>query len=95
MEKTKAISLMSALAQSTRLGAFSLLARARPDGLTAGSLAEKLGTPANTMSAHLLILSQAGLVSSRRAGRNIYYKSCPEAVRRLSIFLTTAASGDC
>ena len=88
MEKTKAITVMSALAQPTRLAVFTLLARAGAGGMTAGGLAQKIGTPANTMSAHLLILSQAGLVTSRRSGRNILYEGNSDGVRKLIVFLT-------
>ena len=87
MEKTEAISAMSALAQPTRLAAFSLLAQAGPEGVTAGRLAAQTGTPANTMSAHLLILTHAGLVTSRRQGRNIYYEATPGAIEVLVMFL--------
>ena len=82
-----AIQLMSALAQSTRLEVFMQLARARPDGLSAGALAARLGTPANTMSAHLAILSRAGLISSVKNGRQIIYNAEPAAVRDLALFL--------
>lgn len=78
---------MSALAQPTRLSTFGLLSRAGSDGMTAGDLASKTGTRANTMSAHLLILTQAGLTSSRRAGRNIFYTVVPNAVLHLLSFL--------
>jgi ArsR family transcriptional regulator len=87
VEKMKAITVMSALAQPTRLAVFSLLTRAGEQGMTAGELAEKTGTPANTMSSHLTILSQAGLATSRRAGRNIFYRALPEAIRQLTVFL--------
>ena len=80
------IIVMSALAQPTRLAVFSLLARAGEGGLSAGELAERTGTPSNTMSAHLTILSQAGLAKSRRAGRNIFYRAVPNAVRQLTVF---------
>ena len=82
-----AIAVMSALAQPTRLSVFCLLARAGIEGLTAGAVAEQTGTPANTMSTHLTILSHAGLISSRRAGRNIIYRALPDAVRELTVFL--------
>ena len=82
-----AIQLMSALAQPTRLEVFMQLARARPDGLSAGALAARLGTPANTMSAHLAILSRAGLISSVKTGRQIIYNAEPAAVRDLALFL--------
>lgn len=93
METTIAIAVMSALAQPTRLAVFSILAGAGDDGLTAGDLAERTATPANTMSAHLLILARAGLVEPRRAGRNIFYAARAEGVRELAKFLSDAASG--
>jgi ArsR family transcriptional regulator len=89
MEKMRAITVMSALAQPTRLAVFSLLARADEEGMTAGELAERTGTPANTMSAHLAILTQAGLATSRKAGRNKFYRALPTAVRQLATFLIT------
>lgn len=90
-----AIAVMSALAQPTRLTVFSLLARAGDDGLTAGELAERTATPANTMSAHLAILSQAGLATSRRAGRNIFYSAVADAVRQLTVFLIKDCCDGC
>jgi ArsR family transcriptional regulator, arsenate/arsenite/antimonite-responsive transcriptional repressor len=95
MEKMKAITVMSALAQPTRLAVFSLLARAGEEGMTAGDLAERTGTPANTMSSHLTILSQAGLATSRRAGRNIFYRAVPEAIRQLAVFLIKDCCDGC
>lgn len=83
----KAITVMSALAQPTRLAVFSLLARAGAEGMTTGDLAETTGTPANTMSSHLTILSHAGLATSRREGRNIFYRALPDAIRQLTVFL--------
>jgi len=83
----QAIQIMSALAQQTRLQVFAELARAAPDGLSAGAIAERTSTPANTMSAHLAILSRAGLVTSTRSGRSIVYKAVEEAVRGLVAFL--------
>lgn len=83
----KAIEVMSALAQPTRLEVFTHLARARPDGLAPGALAERIGTPASTMSVHLTILSRAGLISSTKSGRSIIYKADPDAVRDLALFL--------
>lgn len=91
----KAIGVMSALAQPTRLAVFSLLARAGEDGMTAGDLAEQTGTPSNTMSSHLAILSHAGLATSRRAGRNIFYRALPDAIRQLTVFLIKDCCDGC
>ena len=55
--------------------------------LHAGDLADRTGTPANTMSSHLTILSRAGLATAHRAGRNIFYRPVPEVIRQLTVFL--------
>lgn len=88
VEKIQAIQIMSALAQPTRLEVFTQLARARPDGLAAGELAKRVGTPANTMSVHLAILNRAGLISSEKVGRNTIFRAEPDAIHELALFLT-------
>ena len=85
-----AMQMMSALAQATRLNVFTILAGQQPEGLSAGEIAAKSNTPANTMSAHLAILSRAGLVSSSKKGRVVTYYACPSAVRDLCVFLEKA-----
>lgn len=75
MEKESAILALAALAQSTRLDVFHLLVRHEPDGLPAGEIAAALAVPQNTMSAHLAVLSRAGLVAARRVGRSIVYRA--------------------
>ena len=73
MDKMNAIKALSALAQESRLEAFRLLVRRGPEGMAAGDIARMLEVPHNTLSAHLAILTNAGLVVSRRAGRSIIY----------------------
>lgn len=85
-----AMQMMSALAQATRLNVFTILAGQQPEGLSAGEIAAKSNTPANTMSAHLAILSRAGLVTSTKKGRVVTYTARPDAVRELCAFLTKA-----
>ena len=87
MESSKAIEALAALAQPTRLDAFRLLVRREPDGLAAGEVADRLGTPQNTMSAHLAVLARAGLVQGARYGRSIRYRADLDAVRALTLFL--------
>lgn len=87
MEEMLAIQALSALANASRLGVFRLLVRAGPDGISAGDIAQAVGTPANTMSGHLAILARAGLVASRRDGRTIYYALSVEGVRALFGYL--------
>jgi ArsR family transcriptional regulator len=75
MESEQAILALAALAQSTRLEVFRLLAKHEPDGLAAGDIARTLAVPQNTMSSHLAILSRAGLVSAQRISRSIVYRA--------------------
>ena len=72
---TIAVESLSALAHEGRLKVFRLLVSAGPEGLAAGDIARRLGTPPNTLSANLALLSHAGLVQSRRDGRSIIYSA--------------------
>jgi DNA-binding transcriptional ArsR family regulator len=82
-----AIAALSALAHEGRLAAFRLLVQAGPDGLPAGEIARRTGTLPNTLSANLAILSQAGLVASRRAGRSIIYVALTDRMAALMAYL--------
>lgn len=93
MEKENIILALAALAQSTRLDAFRLLVRHEPEGLAAGDIARALAVPQNTMSAHLNVLSRAGLVSSRRKSRVIAYRAEIEKLRELTLFLVEDCCG--
>lgn len=87
MDTTTAIHMMSALAQPTRMNVFQELAKHQPGGLPVGELAALVGTPPNTMSTQLAILSRAGLVASRRTGRVVTYVVRAEAIREMASFL--------
>ena len=93
METDTAIKRLSALAQESRLEVFRLLVKAGPDGMAAGDIARAMGTPANTLSAQLLTLANAGLVRARRDGRSIIYAVNFDAMRDLLSFLTEDCCG--
>ena len=78
---------LSALAQESRLNAFRLLVQAGPEGIAAGEIARELEIPHNTLSSHLSILVNAGLVESRREGRSIIYSIDFDGTRELLSFL--------
>lgn len=84
MEMKNAVATLSALAQPTRLRVYQLLTRHGSDGLTAGEIAKLADTAANTMSAHLAILSRAGLVVSERRGREVVYRAKSAGLRQLT-----------
>jgi DNA-binding transcriptional ArsR family regulator len=87
MESEPAILALAALAQPTRLEAFRLLVRSEPDGLAAGAVADRLAVPANTMSAHLGVLSRAGLIRAQRRSRSIVYRADLDRLGDLVLFL--------
>ncbi|HET7314852.1 helix-turn-helix transcriptional regulator [Salinisphaera sp.] len=75
MDEKNAIERFSALAQETRIAAFRLLVRHEPNGLPAGEIARLLNVPHNTMSAHLAVLTRAGLTVPQRQSRSIIYRA--------------------
>jgi DNA-binding transcriptional ArsR family regulator len=93
MEAGAAIRQLSAIAQEARLEVFRLLVKAGPEGMAAGDIAKRLDTPANTLSAQLLVLSNAGLVRARRDGRSIIYAMNFDAMRELLVFLMEDCCG--
>lgn len=93
METSRVVAALSALAQETRLSVFRLLVRAGPVGLPAGSISKELGVVASTLSHHLGLLEQAGLVRSLRRGRNVIYTCDIDGVRSLLRFLVEDCCG--
>lgn len=87
MQLPVAVDALSALAHASRLAVFRLLVRAGPDGLAAGEVAREVGLLPNTLSTHLAILGNAGLVRSRREGRSIIYAADYDGMRDLLGFL--------
>jgi ArsR family transcriptional regulator, arsenate/arsenite/antimonite-responsive transcriptional repressor len=87
MDISTATKTLSALSQPTRLEAFRLLVRCGSEGLPAGEIARALDIPHNTMSSHLTILVNAGIITSRRKGRSIIYSIDFEGTRELLSFL--------
>lgn len=85
-----ALQIMSALAQSTRFDVFRRLVDELPEGMASGDLAAATGTSPNTMSAHLAILSRAGVVHSDKVGRTVIYTVDTSKVEELSDFLARA-----
>ena len=88
MQSKHAVTLLSALAQSSRLAVYRLLIEHAPDGLAASAIAQKLDLANATLSFPLKELSHAGLVASRQAGRFIYYSPVIAAMNELIGYLT-------
>jgi len=93
MESMQAIEAFSALASPARLAIFRLLVQAGPEGVRSGDIAEAIAAPANTTSSHLAVLSRAGLLTSRRDSRAIYYAADYDRTRALLAFLVEDCCG--
>jgi len=93
MDNIEAIAVLAALAQTTRLDTFRLLVQREPEGVPAGELARLMAVPQNTMSAHLSILSRAGLVNGERRSRSIIYRANLERLREMTLFLLKDCCG--
>jgi DNA-binding transcriptional ArsR family regulator len=87
MDISTTVKALGALSQESRLEAFRLLVRSGSEGMAAGEIARRLRIPHNTMSSHLSILANAGLIGSRREGRSIIYSIDFTGTRELLSFL--------
>lgn len=88
-----AVKQLSAIAHEGRLTLLRLLIRAGPDGLPATTLARSAGTKLPTASAQLLVLGNAGLVTSSRSGRQIIYTANFRTMTDLLSYLTLDCCG--
>lgn len=93
MEQTDAVAALAALAQDNRLDVYRLLVQAGPDGMAAGSIAEKLGLAPNTLTFHFDRLRIAGLVDVRRDGRSMIYSARFDTMNTLIAYLTDNCCG--
>lgn len=94
IELSTAAGQLAALASEPRLAVYELLARAGPGGLSAGTIAERLGIGQTALSFHLNRLQQAGLVRSRRQGRRIFFSAEFAALRGVIAFLSESCCAE-
>ena len=88
-----AIAALSALAHERRLAVFRLLVQAGPEGMSAGSIAEAMQSPASSMSFHLAHLHRAGLIAQRRESRSLIYSAAYDRIAGLIGFLLEDCCG--
>jgi protein-tyrosine-phosphatase/DNA-binding transcriptional ArsR family regulator len=74
---------LAALAHENRLAIFRLLMRRYPDPVPAGEIAGALGLKANTTSAYLNALRQAGMIVQTRQGTSLKYAADLAGARQL------------
>ncbi len=94
IELFSAVAAFEALAHETRLGVLRLLIPAGMKGLAAGDISKRLDLPPNSLSFHLGRLVNAGLIGSRRSGRNLFYSADYARVDELVRFLADKCCAD-
>lgn len=93
MDPKHAVGALAALAHEHRLAVFRMLVERGPDGLPAGTIAERLGVPSSSLTFHLQHLLRAGLATQRRVGRQLIYAADFAAMNNLVGFLTENCCG--
>ena len=88
MNHEATLTALKALSQEHRLHAFRALVAAGTDGLPVGELREIVGVPPATLSAHLNVLRNAGLVLDQREGRVIRVRADYARMTALLAYLT-------
>jgi arsenate reductase len=89
-EVAAVVTRLGALAQTTRFAVVRNLLKAYPDGINAGDLARLCDVAHNTLSAHLNVLTNAGLLTVERRGREMNYSADLKKFRSVVAFLAKA-----
>lgn len=86
----------AALGSEQRLAVMQSLVRAGPEGLNIGALSERTGIAGSTLTHHMKVLTQAGLVTQVKQGRQIICAAVSyEELQALSEFLLRECCADC
>lgn len=90
-----AASCFAALGSEQRLLVLKTLVRAGPSGLSIGQLGERTGVTGSTLTHHMKILTQSGLVEQKKEGRSIICAAIAyHKVQDLSRFLLNECCAD-
>lgn len=82
--------MLGALADPVRLRMVSILLAA-PEGYVCGcDMEQPLGISQPTVSHHLKVLREAGLIEGERRGRWVHYRVVPERLREIGEALVSA-----
>ena len=78
MNRAEVEKISKALADETRLRIFEAISGAKH--MNCGEIVSMRGVTPATVSHHLKILSEAGLIACRRQGQFVYSQAVPEAI---------------
>jgi ArsR family transcriptional regulator, arsenate/arsenite/antimonite-responsive transcriptional repressor len=91
MKRAQIGRISKALADETRLRIFEAIAAA--DHMNCGEIVSMRGVTPATVSHHLKILNEAGLIACRRQGQFVYSEAVPETVAAYAKALAIMARG--
>jgi ArsR family transcriptional regulator len=89
MDHAQVEKISKALADETRLRIFEAISRSRH--MNCGEIVAMRGVTPATVSHHLKILSEAGLIACRREGQFVYSEAVPETIGAYTRALTKMA----
>jgi ArsR family transcriptional regulator len=91
MDHSEIEKISKALADETRLRIFEAISAS--NHMTCGEIVSMRGVTPATVSHHLKILSDAGLIACRREGQFVYSEAVPETIAAYSRALAKIATG--
>jgi len=91
MNRSKVEKISKALADETRLKIFEAISA--NDQMNCGDIVSMRGVTPATVSHHMKILSEAGLIACRRKGQFVYSEAVPETIAAYTRELAKIARG--
>jgi ArsR family transcriptional regulator, arsenate/arsenite/antimonite-responsive transcriptional repressor len=92
MKRSDVEKISKALADETRLRIFEAISAT--DHMNCGEIVSMRGVTPATVSHHLKILSEAGLIACRRQGQFVYSQAVPETIAAYTRALVKMARGN-
>jgi len=91
MDRTEIKKISKALADATRLKIFEAISAG--DSMSCGEIVSLRGVTPATVSHHLRILTEAGLIACQREGQFVYSRAVPETIAAYTRALTRIGRG--
>src|SRR6266436_9180873 len=92
MDRTQIEKISRALADETRLRIFEAISARKIKHMNCGDIVSMRGVTPATVSHHLKILSEAGLIECHREGQFVYSQAVPETIGAYARALTKITS---
>jgi ArsR family transcriptional regulator len=89
MDRSQVEKISKALADQTRLKIFETISA--KDHMSCGEIVSTRGVTPATVSHHLKILNEAGLIACRREGQFVYSRAVPETIAAYTQAITRIA----